>query len=122
MVTDGSVRVERVGRAALPKIDPVKRCTALFVSTVSPDSETAALQCGRFYISSETREPMLQSGVALAGANLALAGNSVDGILFALEAEGLNLDGSELVVLSACNMAQGSLDYSEGVLWACSST
>jgi CHAT domain-containing protein/Tfp pilus assembly protein PilF len=68
-----------------------------------------------FYLASETREPMMQSGVALAGANQELAGKGADGLLFALEAQGLNLEGSELVVLSACNTAQGSLDYSEGV-------
>jgi CHAT domain-containing protein len=68
-----------------------------------------------FYFAGDAREPMLQSGVALAGANRSLTGNSTDGILFALEAQGLNLEGSELVVLSACNTAQGSLDYSEGV-------
>jgi CHAT domain-containing protein len=44
-----------------------------------------------------------------------LAGAGADGILFALEAQGLNLEGTELVVLSACDTAQGSLDYSEGV-------
>ena len=68
-----------------------------------------------FYLAGERREPMLQSGVALAGANSTLADNGTDGILFALEAQGLNLEGSELVVLSACDTAQGSLDYSEGV-------
>jgi CHAT domain-containing protein/Tfp pilus assembly protein PilF len=68
-----------------------------------------------FYLAGEAREPMLHSGVALAGANHQLAGKSADGILFALEAQGLNLEGSELVVLSACDTAQGSLDYSEGV-------
>jgi CHAT domain-containing protein len=68
-----------------------------------------------FYLASETREPMMQSGVALAGANQELAGKGVDGLLFALEAQGLNLEGSELVVLSACDTARGSLDYSEGV-------
>ncbi len=68
-----------------------------------------------FYLPSEVREPMLLSGVALAGANRELEGKGTDGILFALEAQGLNLDGSELVVLSACGTAQGSLDYSEGV-------
>jgi CHAT domain-containing protein len=61
------------------------------------------------------REPMLLSGIALAGANRELEGNAADGILFALEAQGLNLEGSELVVLSACDTAQGSLDYSEGI-------
>jgi CHAT domain-containing protein len=68
-----------------------------------------------FYLPGESPEPMLLSGVALAGANRALAGEGDDGILFALEAQGLNLDGSELVVLSACDTAKGSLDYSEGV-------
>jgi CHAT domain-containing protein len=68
-----------------------------------------------FYFANETRDPMLQSGVALAGANRALATQSADGMLFALEAQGLNLEGTELVVLSACDTARGSLDYSEGV-------
>jgi CHAT domain-containing protein len=67
-----------------------------------------------FYLANETRDPMLQSGVALAGANRALAEGG-GGMLFALEAQGLNLEGTELVVLSACDTAQGSLDYSEGV-------
>jgi tetratricopeptide (TPR) repeat protein len=68
-----------------------------------------------FYLAGESREPMLLSGIALAGANRELAGAGADGILFALEAQGLNLEGTELVVLSACDTAQGSLDYSEGV-------
>jgi CHAT domain-containing protein/Tfp pilus assembly protein PilF len=68
-----------------------------------------------FYRPNESREPMLLSGIALAGANLELADTGTVGILFALEAEGLNLDGTELVVLSACDTAQGSLDYSEGM-------
>jgi CHAT domain-containing protein len=68
-----------------------------------------------FYLPGQSREPMLLSGIALAGANRELAGKGADGILFALEAQGLNLDGTELVVLSACDTAQGSLDYSEGV-------
>ncbi len=58
---------------------------------------------------------MLLSGIALAGANRSLAGKGDDGILLALEAEGLNLEGTELVVLSACNTAKGTIDYSEGV-------
>ena len=68
-----------------------------------------------FYLSGNAPEPMLLSSVALAGANRALAKKDDDGILFALETQGLNLDGSELVVLSACDTARGSLDYSEGV-------
>jgi CHAT domain-containing protein len=68
-----------------------------------------------FYLANESREPMLTSGLALAGANRELTGIRTDGIMFALEAQGLNLEDTELVVLSACDTAQGSLDYSEGV-------
>jgi CHAT domain-containing protein len=68
-----------------------------------------------FYLAGESQEPMLLSGIALAGANRELAGTGADGILFALEAQGLNLEGTEMVVLSACDTGQGSLDYSEGV-------
>jgi tetratricopeptide (TPR) repeat protein len=42
-----------------------------------------------FYRQNESREPMLLSGIALAGANRELAGTGTDGLLFALEAEGL---------------------------------
>jgi tetratricopeptide (TPR) repeat protein len=69
-----------------------------------------------------SREPMLLSGIVLAGANRRaagtgdnVAGSGNEGLLFALEAEGLNLDGTELVVLSACDTAKGDVDYSEGV-------
>ncbi len=59
--------------------------------------------------------PMLLAGVTLAGANMALEGEGHDGILYAIEAQGLNLQGTELVVLSACETAQGVIDFSEGV-------
>jgi CHAT domain-containing protein len=52
---------------------------------------------------------------AAAGTNSVLAGTGRDGLLFALEAEGPNFDGVELAVLSACDTAQGDVDYSEGV-------
>ena len=59
--------------------------------------------------------PMLLAGVALAGANRALADATEDGVLYAIEAQDLDLEGTELVVLSACDTAQGAVDYSEGV-------
>ena len=59
------------------------------------------------------------AGLALAGANLGLAGKTgpdgEDGILYALEAQDLNLEGTELVALSACDTGQGRVDVSEGV-------
>jgi CHAT domain-containing protein len=59
--------------------------------------------------------PLLLAGVALAGANRALEDAGQDGVLHAIEAQDLDLEGTELVVLSACETAQGQVDYGEGV-------
>jgi CHAT domain-containing protein len=58
---------------------------------------------------------MLLSGVALAGANVGVGEDGEDGILYAMEAQNLNLEGTELVVLSACETGQGTIERGEGV-------
>jgi CHAT domain-containing protein len=64
-----------------------------------------------------TERPMTLSLLALAGANRAatVKAGADDGILHALEVLDLDLTGTELVALSACDTGKGEVDRSEGV-------
>jgi CHAT domain-containing protein/Flp pilus assembly protein TadD len=60
--------------------------------------------------------PFLRSGLALAGANRSLAQEGgTDGILTAEKILGLNLRGTDMVVLSACETGAGDVKAGEGV-------
>ena len=66
-------------------------------------------------------DPLLLTGLALAGCNLSAGGGDDDGILTALEAAQLDLDGVQLVILSACETARGTALAGEAVLGLTSS-
>ena len=61
-----------------------------------------------------TPNPLLRAGLALSGANLVSRGNN-DGVLTALEASTLDLWGTRLVTLSACDSGVGEVKDREGV-------
>ena len=65
-------------------------------------------------------DPLLRSGIVLAGGNYAWSGKTPvegveDGIVTAYEISQLNLANTEVVVLSACETALGDVKGSEGV-------
>lgn len=63
-----------------------------------------------------SKHPLIKNGIVLAGANSDNNENNDDGYLTSLEAAKLNLNNTELVVLSACNTALGNIQAGNGVL------
>lgn len=68
---------------------------------------------GKFLSNNSTQNPMLNSGLAFAGAND--KNNSLRGIATALQLSALDLKDTELVVLSACESGLGKVQKAEGV-------
>jgi CHAT domain-containing protein/tetratricopeptide (TPR) repeat protein len=77
--------------------------------------EMAAFQDRGLLAGFQGEDPMLRSGLVMAGANQPDIDPTDDGYLTALEVTGMHLDGTELVVLSACNTLKGDLHTGEGV-------
>jgi len=74
----------------------------------------------RFRQIETTENPLLRSGLALAGANTWLLGGEIppeaaEGIVFAQDVAGFDLWANELIILIACETAVGDVKIGEGV-------
>lgn len=83
------------------------------------DHPAAVQSTGVAHLRGASDDPMLRSGLLFVGANRARSGAAPtggdNGVLTAYEASQLNLQGTELVVLSACETGLGEQSNSEGV-------
>ncbi|MBE9092407.1 CHAT domain-containing protein [Tychonema sp. LEGE 07203] len=94
----------------------------IFFSDAQDKPPTQELTLSRLDLLSKGKieNPMMRSGLALAGANTWLADGSLPkeagkGFVFAQDVAGLDLWANEITVLSACNTAMGDIKIGEGV-------
>ncbi|MBL8204136.1 MAG: CHAT domain-containing protein [Blastocatellia bacterium] len=115
---------EQATKAALQQINAPRLLHIATHGFFLRDAKTVVANSRRIRLPGESLEtdqpsvpmidPLVRSGLALAGANLHKGGID-NGILTAKEAAGLNLWGTKLVVLSACDTGIGEVKNGEGV-------
>ncbi len=116
-VTGADATVKRLQATASPRVLHIAT-HGFFAAdqTSKPDERLATLsESSKMLTGFKGEDPMLRSGLVLAGANQPKADPSDDGLLTASEATGLQLEGTELVVLSACSTGVGDIRTGEGV-------
>lgn len=101
---------QNIRKVANPKILHIAT-HGFFVKEATDKSEmTMGIESGR-----SAMNPMLRSGLLMANAEAAMKGQSETGILTAYEVMNLNLDQTEIVVVSACETGLGDVKNGEGV-------
>jgi CHAT domain-containing protein/tetratricopeptide (TPR) repeat protein len=115
-------RVLTGGQASATALEQLKAPKILHIAThgfflLDTGRQTEPRKGGSGATERETADllnPLLRSGLALSGANLVKDGRG-KGILTALEASNLDLWGTKLVTLSACDTGVGEVKDREGV-------
>lgn len=125
LLSHNSIRAKYfLGRSASEdELKSVSSPDILHIATHGFFLQNADLQDDQNYIGFDAKtlheHPLLRSGLLLAGCQKAIDGvhalDEEDGILTSFEAMNLNLDNTELVVLSACETGLGEVRNGEGV-------
>ncbi|MCP9928831.1 CHAT domain-containing protein [Cyanobium sp. CH-040] len=116
-ISGDAATVSLLQRSAGPKVLHIAS-HGFFVADqeIQPDDPRSALIAGGGQVARfQGEDPLLRSGIVLAGANNPSLDPNDDGLLTALEATALQLDGTELVVLSACSTGAGDIQSGEGL-------
>jgi CHAT domain-containing protein len=88
--------------------------TTSLSNLTGPNGEALDLQLANERLAL-AENPLVRSGLAFAGATGLRGQAGEDGVLTALEASSLDLTGTQLVVLSACQTAEGEVSQGDGV-------
>ena len=106
-------------QASEPKVKDINSSKIVHFAThgfflPEPEKESDEMLFG--IASSRAKEnPLLRAGLMLAGAENAVTGKSEDGILTAYEVSNMQLNSTEIVLLSACETGLGDVKNGEGV-------
>ncbi len=114
VLTGAQATESSLKQVSAPSIIHIATHGFFLTDTPTPPSTASGEITRAISASAKIENPLLRSGLALAGANLH-KGSADDGILTALEASGLNLWGTKLVTLSACDTGLGEVKNGEGV-------
>jgi CHAT domain-containing protein len=118
LLTKGSATETALKQVKKPKILHIAT-HGFFFSEEDVKTNDESLRIIKIKRSKEITEkqinPLLRSGLALSGANLLNSDSGENGILTSLEVAGLDLWGTKLVVLSACDTGVGEVKSGDGV-------
>ncbi|WP_438042494.1 CHAT domain-containing protein [Sorangium sp. So ce128] len=115
VLTGPSATEEALKRAQRPRVLHIAT-HGFFLPDQGSPGEPASTRGAEIEGHAFRENPLLRSGLALAGANARRSSSDEDdGILTALEISSLDLHGTQLVVLSACETGLGEVPRGDGV-------